>query len=191
MHLRMSSRRTIAVAPGVSAVAAVIFAASCATAPTAPPSTVVAPAATADAATPSAAEDVRELAQLIQEREAEANRTNGQAHRVSSEGSVEFWSSGGLRHHVTDHDAMPDFEFRNLVPKDIEITSIVPGRAAIATYYSEGSMKQVGAPTIERYLTRVLVVYVKEDGEWRVRAAHWSPIVGGTGALRNAVDEGA
>jgi len=34
----------------------------------------------------------------------------------------------------------------------------------------------------------VTQVYVKENGKWKVRAAHWSPIAGGSGTNQNSLD---
>ncbi len=42
-------------------------------------------------------------------------------------------------------------------------------------------MHPKGRAPVTHYLTRVLAVYVKEDGSWKVRAGHWSPLRGGAG----------
>ena len=41
----------------------------------------------------------------------------------------------------------------------------------------------------DHYLTRVMAVFVKEDGAWKIRAAHWSPLTGGKGTSQTAIDE--
>ena len=76
-------------------------------------------------------------------------------------------------------------ESLNIMAKDIEVATVVPGQAAVATYYAEGSLQAKGAAAVSNYLTRVTLVFVKERrGEWKRRAAHWSPIVGGAGTTQ-------
>ncbi len=55
-------------------------------------------------------------------------------------------------------------------------------------YYSEGRFKAKGGEPVNNYLTRVTQVFVKEGGAWKVRAAHWSPILGGSGTNQNSLD---
>ena len=73
-------------------------------------------------------------------------------------------------------------------PKHIEVIVLVPGKAAVAMYYSEGSMKPKGAAAVSHYMTRVTQAFVKEDNKWKVRASHWSPIQGGSGTSQTSVD---
>ncbi len=60
--------------------------------------------------------------------------------------------------------------------------------AAVALYYSEGGMQPNGSAPVGHYLTRVLQVFVKENGERVVRAAHWSPIASGSGTSQSSLD---
>ena len=62
------------------------------------------------------------------------------------------------------------------------------GQAAVAMYYTEGRFKAKGGAAVDNYLTRATQVYVKENGKWKVRAAHWSPIAGGSGTNQNSID---
>ena len=39
-----------------------------------------------------------------------------------------------------------------------------------------GTAKPKGAPAVSHYMTRGTQVFVKEDGEWKVRSSHYSPI---------------
>lgn len=156
----------------------------CATAPSPVPSTETAVPIGAS----QAEVDVREITRMIEDRAVEANRNNADRLRISEQGAVEFWSSGGLLHYVSNNDAMPDFEIQNLVPKHIEVIPLVPGEAAVAMYYSEGFVKIKDTPAVRQYLTRIMAAFVKEDGEWRLRAAHFSPILGGGGTASTAVD---
>lgn len=113
----------------------------------------------------------------------------GQEDTVSSEGSMEFWSSGGLLHKVPAGLAPQEFESFNIDVKHIKVITLVPGQAAVAQYYSEGSMQGKGEAAVHGYRTRATQVFVKEDGKWKIRAAHWSPIAGGKGTSSVAVPE--
>ena len=115
-------------------------------------------------------------------------RANGASppDQVASEGSLEFWSNGGLLNR-----ARPDVEPRawesfSLHPKHIEIVPLVEGEVALAMYYLEGSMQPAGYPPVAHYMTRVSEVYVKEGNDWRRRAAHWSTVTGGGGTSQSA-----
>jgi hypothetical protein len=48
-------------------------------------------------------------------------------------------------------------------------------------------MKPKGLPAVPNYRTRVTQAFVKEDGMWRVKAAHWSPLQGGAGTSQTVV----
>ena len=134
--------------------------------------------------------DAAEITAMILKNQTESNKQNKQVQGViSKDGSVEFWSSGGLRQHVENGGELPSYTNLNIIAKDIEITSLVSGEAAVATYYAEGSLQAKGGSPVSNYLTRVTIVFVKEDGEWKRRAAHWSPITGGAGTTQTAIDK--
>jgi hypothetical protein len=103
----------------------------------------------------------------------------------SKQGSLEFWSSGGLLYEIAP-GTQDELDSYNLQIKHIEVITLVEDQAAVAIYYMEGSLKPKGAPLVSHYLTRTTEVYVKEDGKWKVRAAHWSPITGGSGTSETA-----
>ena len=108
---------------------------------------------------------------------------------IAKEGSLEFWSSGGLLQEV-DADAAPqEFDAINLNAKHITVITLVPGQIAVAQYYSEGSMSPKNSAAVSNYFTRVTEVYVKEGGKWKTLAAHYSPIAGGAGTSQTAVDD--
>lgn len=107
---------------------------------------------------------------------------------VSKEGSLEFWSSGGFLQDVKPGTAIDEYESVNIDAKHIHVITLVPGEIAVAQYYSEGSMAPKGSAAVSNYRTRATQVLVKEDGKWKVRAAHWSPIAGGSGTSQTAVD---
>jgi hypothetical protein len=107
---------------------------------------------------------------------------------ISSQGALEFWSSGGLLQRVPADAPEVAYEAFSLTPKHVEVITLVEGQAAVAMYYSEGSYHQKGGSPVSHYMTRVTEVYVKEDGKWKVRAAHFSPIAAGSGTDQTAVD---
>ena len=136
----------------------------------------VAASAQADSATE------QEIKKLIMEDNAYTKQQlRGKEDTLSSEGSLEFWSSGGLLHKLRADLPPQEFESYAIDVKHIQVITLVPGKAAVAQYYSEGSMDGKNEPAVHGYRTRATQVFVKEDGEWKIRAAHWSPIAGGSG----------
>ena len=115
-----------------------------------------------------------------------AENLKAQPNTVSADGSLEYWSSGGLSNNVAADDAGPSYVSFNLVPKFIRVIPM-GDTYATAMYFVEGSYQEVGADPVSHYFTRAMEVYVKENGAWKVRAAHWSPVVGGTGTQQTAV----
>jgi len=113
----------------------------------------------------------------------------GESDTVSKDGSLEFWSSGGFLQELSPGATQEEFDSINIDAKHIEVITLVPGKIAVAMYYSEGSMKPKDGPAVSNYRTRVTEVYVKEGGKWKTRAAHWSPIAGGAGTNQTAVDD--
>ena len=107
---------------------------------------------------------------------------------VSKDGSLEFWSSGGLLQEVGPGSEPDEYESVNIDAKHIHVITLVPGKVAVAQYYSEGSMAMKGSDAVSNYRTRATQVFVKENGKWKVRAAHWSPIAGGSGTNQTAVN---
>lgn len=110
------------------------------------------------------------------------------ADEYSKLGALEFWSSGGLMQKVESNERPEEYDVASIEPKHIEVVVLVPKKAAIAMYYSEGSLKPKNSAGVGHYLTRVTRAYVKEDGKWRVRASHWSPIMGGSGTSQTSID---
>jgi len=108
---------------------------------------------------------------------------------VSKDGSLEFWSSGGFLQEVKADTELDEYESINIDAKHIHVITLVPGQVAVAQYYSEGSMAPKGSSAVSNYRTRATQVMVKEGGKWKVRAAHWSPIAGGSGTSQTAVNQ--
>jgi hypothetical protein len=132
------------------------------------------------------AEEVR--ATIIEDSEYAVKNLKDAPDTVSKDGAPEFWSSGGLLQWVPADGELLEYEYQSLTPKHIKVITLVEGEAAVAMYYVEGSFMAKGGEPVNNYLTRATQVYVKEDGRWKVRAAHWSPIAGGSGTNQNSLD---
>ena len=132
------------------------------------------------------ADEIREL--ILEDNEKVRTTLKGRPDSYSKDGALEFWSSGGLMHSVTNADDPGSYEVFTIRPKHIEVITLVEGKAAVAMYYSEGAMHPKGASPVGHYMTRVTAVYVNEGGQWKVRASHWSPILGGSGTSQTALD---
>ena len=114
------------------------------------------------------------------------NKTN--MSEYSKDGALEFWSSGGLLHEVGPDGRSDEYESFNMNIKHVEVLILVPKKAAVAMYYSEGSLTPKGSKPVGNYMTRVTQAFVKENGEWRIRASHWAPIMGGAGTSQTATN---
>ena len=139
-------------------------------------------ASTAHAGT---AEEVRDV---VKANMAHTNKMMSQdSTRISKHGSKEFFSSGGLLNTIQRDSDASDFEYFSGSVKHIEVVVLVEGQAAVAHYYQEAAMKPKGLPAVPNYRTRVTQAFVKEDGMWRIKAAHWSPLQGGAGTSQTVV----
>ena len=107
--------------------------------------------------------------------------------RLSKDGSKEFFSSGGLLNHLDRTSGGNTFEMFEGSIKHIEVVVLVEGQAAVAHFYQEAMMKPTGLPVVPNYRTRVTQVFVKEEGGWKIRAAHWSPLMGGAGTSQTVI----
>lgn len=107
-------------------------------------------------------------------------------YNYSQLGAFEFWSSGGLLYEISPTGRPEQFDAFNIRPKHITVVTLVEGQAAVAHYYAEGSMTPKGSSPVSNYLVRVTQVMVKESGEWKIRSAHYSPILGGSGTSLSA-----
>ena len=107
--------------------------------------------------------------------------------RLSKDGSKEFFSSGGLLNHLDRTSGGNTFEMFEGSIKHIEVVVLVEGQAAVAHFYQEAMMKPTGLPAVPNYRTRVTQIFVKEEGDWKIRAAHWSPLMGGAGTSQTVI----
>tara|TARA_B100001146_G_scaffold74256_1_gene65892 strand:+ start:57 stop:518 length:462 start_codon:yes stop_codon:yes gene_type:complete len=132
--------------------------------------------------------DVEEIKKQIMDNNEYSNKNNRSINEYSKNGALEYWSSGGLIQEI-DPDGRPEeYDYFNIKVKHIEVVVLVSKKAAVAMYYSEGSMKPKNSPAVNHYLTRVTQAYVKENGKWKIRASHWSPIQGGSGTSQTSTE---
>ena len=132
--------------------------------------------------------DVEDIKKQIMDNNEYSNKNNRSINEYSKNGALEYWSSGGLIQEI-DPDGRPEeYDYFNIKVKHIEVVVLVPKKAAVAMYYSEGSMKPKNSPAVNHYLTRVTQAYVKENGKWKIRASHWSPIQGGSGTSQTSTE---
>ena len=134
------------------------------------------------------ADTATEVRQVILDDLAHMNQElNQDPMRLSKDGSKEFFSSGGLLNHLDRTSGGNTFEMFEGSIKHIEVVVLVEGQAAVAHFYQEAMMKPTGLPVVPNYRTRVTQVFVKEEGDWKIRAAHWSPLMGGAGTSQTVI----
>ena len=134
------------------------------------------------------ADTATEVRQVILDDLAHMNQElNQDPMRLSKDGSKEFFSSGGLLNHLDRTSGGNTFEMFEGSIKHIEVVVLVEGQAAVAHFYQEAMMKPTGLPAVPNYRTRVTQVFVKEEGDWKIRAAHWSPLMGGAGTSQTVI----
>ena len=129
--------------------------------------------------------DKEEIIAQIMENNAYLNKHKRPMAEYSEKGALEFWSSGGLLHEIESAGRLGTYDDINMAIKHIEVIVLVPGKAAVAMYYSEGSMKPKGSPPVSHYMTRVTQALVKEGDSWKIRASHWSQLKGGSGTTQS------
>ena len=133
------------------------------------------------------ADTVKEVKQAIKESFAYSNeKLIDQDDTVSKHGSLQFWSSGGFMHEVRADSEPSEYVSSNIQAKHIQVIPLVEDEVAVALFYAEGSMQVKGQTPVGHYMTRAMEVYVKEDGKWKVRASHWSPVAAGAGTSQTA-----
>ena len=87
-------------------------------------------------------ETEKEVKQAILEGNEYTNKNlAGRPDDYSQHGALEYWSSGGLLHNIAPGGRPEPFEVFNIEVKHIKVITLVEGQAAVAHYYSEGSMK--------------------------------------------------
>tara|TARA_B100001750_G_scaffold198561_2_gene171738 strand:+ start:610 stop:1167 length:558 start_codon:yes stop_codon:yes gene_type:complete len=132
--------------------------------------------------------DKEDVIKQIMDNNKNLNKTRTASVDYSSQGALEFWSSGGLLQKIKPSGRPESYQSVNMTVKHVEVIILVPEKAAVAMYYQEGSMKPKGAPAVSHYMTRVTQAFVKEGGVWKVSASHWSPITGGSGTSQTSIN---
>jgi hypothetical protein len=134
------------------------------------------------------ADTATEVREVILDHIAHMNQElNQDPMRLSKDGSTEFFSSGGLLTYLDRASGGNTFEMFQGSIKHIEVVVLVEGQAAVAHFYQEAVMQPTGLPAVPNYRARVTQVFVKEDGDWKIRAAHWSPLMGGAGTSQTVI----
>ena len=134
------------------------------------------------------ADTASEVRQVVLDQVAHMNQELTQdPMRLSKDGSIEFFSSGGLLTYLDRTSGGNTFEMFEGSIKHIEVVVLVEGQAAVAHFYQEAMMQPTGLPAVPNYRTRVTQVFDKEEGDWKIRAAHWSPLMGGAGTSQTVV----
>jgi|TARA_B110000881_G_C18384170_1_gene417692 hypothetical protein len=134
------------------------------------------------------ADTASEVRQVVLDQIAHMNQElNQDPMRLSKDGSIEFFSSGGLLTYLDRTSGGNTFEMFEGSIKHIEVVVLVEGQAAVAHFYQEAMMQPTGLPVVPNYRTRVTQVFVKEEGDWKIRAAHWSPLMGGAGTSQTVI----
>ena len=134
------------------------------------------------------ADTATEVRQVVLDHMAHMNQElNQDPMRLSKDGSKEFFSSGGLLNYLDRTSGGNTFEMFEGSIKHIEVVVLVEGQAAVAHFYQEAMMQPTGLPAVPNYRTRVTQIFVKEEGDWKIRAAHWSPLMGGAGTSQTVI----
>ena len=128
----------------------------------------------------TATEDIQEITEMIIQQQEQTNKTQIDARNFSAQGNYSFNSTGGLLNYNPNPSAQK-YDGMNLQAKHIRVVSLVAGKAAVALFYNEGSIKPKGYVAVDHYLTRISETYVKEKGKWVLVTGHYSPITGGNG----------
>jgi hypothetical protein len=106
----------------------------------------------------------------------------------SNEGAIEFWSSGGLVQWVPGDAPVAQYDAYDVFPKHIWVTMLADDQVAVANFYAEGAFQPKDGSPVADYLTRVTQVFVMEEGRWKVRSSHFSPLMGGSGTYQRTLD---
>ena len=99
---------------------------------------------------------------------------------LSKHGSREFWSNGGPLLEIDPSSPPTEFDELELEISDLEVMPL-RGGVVVAMYTTKGTLKPKDLPAVPNYHVRVTAVFVKEDGQWKYRARHFSPAAGGAG----------
>ena len=94
---------------------------------------------------------------------------------------MEFWSSRGLIHEIRTKDRPKKYDLINVFPKQINVISLVPGKAVVA-------FRPKGYSNVSNYTIRVTQLFVEECGGWKVGTVKWSLAQSGSGKSQTLME---
>jgi len=100
-------------------------------------------------------------------------RTDGVHFNANSSGTFLYADEKPSLEEISE-DLAGEYDVTVMYPNAVSLSDTV----VLARYYLEGSMSANGA-TVNNYRTRVTHIWVKEDGEWKSKSWHFSPLHNG------------
>ena len=98
---------------------------------------------------------------------------------MNGDSNGSFWYLRDATVAAVTEGQSPDNEW-NVAPRYIEVDVLEKGKVAVAYYYLVGSYTINGVQKND-YRTRVSQIFVKEKGNWKVKAGHYTPLYSGSG----------
>ena len=98
---------------------------------------------------------------------------------MNGDSNGSFWYKRESTVAAVTEGQSPKNEF-NFIPRYIEIDILVEEKVAVAYYYLVGSYNINGTQK-NNYRTRVSQILMKENGDWKVKAGHYTPLHSGSG----------
>ena len=98
---------------------------------------------------------------------------------MNGDSNGSFWYRTPATVAAVTEGQSPDNEW-NVAPRYIEVDVLEKGKVAVAYYYLVGSYTINGVQKND-YRTRVSQIFVKEKGNWKVKAGHYTPLYSGSG----------
>jgi hypothetical protein len=98
---------------------------------------------------------------------------------MNGDSNGSFWYLRDATVAAVTEGQSPDNEW-NVAPRYIEVDVLAKGKVAVAYYYLVGSYTINGVQKND-YRTRVSQIFVKEKGNWKVKAGDYTPLHSGSG----------
>ncbi len=98
---------------------------------------------------------------------------------MNGDSNGSFWYEREATIAAVKQGQSPKDEF-NFTPRYIEVDVLEKGKVAVAYYYLVGSYNIDGLQK-SNYRTRVSQIFVTENGNWKVKAGHYTPLHSGSG----------
>ena len=100
-------------------------------------------------------------------------RTEGTHYNANSSGTFLYSDEKPSLEEISE-DLAGEYDVTVMYPNAVSLSDTV----VLARYYLEGSMSADDV-TVSNYRTRVTHIWVKEDGEWKSKSWHFSPLHNG------------